>query len=369
MNEPTPPRSAADTGHRRRIEWWQLVYLGVLLFQPALSGIATPIDWVVTGIIAATAVALFLVAERRRAPLLTVIVAFCALGTVGVFANGGAAVVFNYAAAYAGISMPRDRLLRWLTGVTVLMVGLFLVSPIPLLYRVASFAFPLAFVWIVGIGVSHDVERELEAARLRVDNARIERLAMLGERERIARDLHDLLGHTLTGIIVRAQLVQRVAASDPVRAVGEARDVEDMARSALQEVRATVGGWQHHALAAELDAARDTLAVAGVTLVVEQPTGLSLSTTVEAALALAVREAVTNVVRHAGAHYCTVALVTDGDLVRLTVTDDGAGKAAPDGRGVTGMRDRIAALGGRVEHHVDRGTVLTVTAPAQQVAS
>ena len=94
-----------------------------------------------------------------------------------------------------------------------------------------------------------------------------------------------------------------------------------------------------------------------------------MSPAVEAAVALAVREAVTNVVRHAHARFCRIGIVTAGDDVRLTVVDDGRGTSAPEGTGLSGMRERVAALGGQVHFRVDGGTTLTVTVPAQGVAA
>ena len=217
----------------------------------------------------------------------------------------------------------------------------------------------------MGNWVMTDVDDLRESARLRVDNVRIERLATLGERERIARDLHDLLGHTLTGIVVRAQLIRKVAASDPARAAAEATDVEQLARDALTEVRAAVGGWRHHALDTEIDIARDVLTAAGVELFVHTDTKVSMSPAVEAAVALAVREAVTNVVRHAEARVCRIGIIEAGDDVRLTVADDGRGTGAPDGAGLSGMRERITALGGQVDRRMDGGTTLSIRVPAQ----
>lgn len=361
-----PP--AGHDGRRRFSDWWYLIFLGILLFEPALAPDTTGTDWLITAALAVVGGALY-VACMYQPPdrLIPLTVAFAVLGTVGVWFNGGASVFFVFAAANAGTFTPRSRARRWLVGLTGVLVVLILLSPLPLLYRFASFAFPLAFVWIVGHQVIDAVERERDAARLRVDNARVERLTTLSERERIARDLHDLLGHTLTGIVVRAQLIERLADADPARAAREASDIEQLARDALAEVRATVSGWRHHALDAEVDAARDALAAAGVTMVVEQDTAASLSPAVEAALALAVREAVTNIVRHAGATTCTIGIVASAGQVRLTVADDGVGTARPDGSGLTGMRERITALGGNIDRHTDRGTTLTVTVPAQQV--
>jgi two-component system sensor histidine kinase DesK len=252
---------------------------------------------------------------------------------------------------------------------TVLLVLLASASPIPMPFRLAAFAAPVVLVWLIGNWAMTDVDNLREAARLRVDNVRIERLATLGERERIARDLHDLLGHTLTGIVVRAQLIRKVAPSDPARAAAEATDVEQLARDALTEVRAAVSGWRHHALDTEIDVARDVLTAAGVELLVHSDTNVSMSPAVEAAVALAVREAVTNVVRHADARVCRIGIITAGDDVRLSVADDGRGTGGSDGSGLSGMRERITALGGRVDRRLDGGTTLTIRVPARGVAA
>jgi len=281
-----------------------------------------------------------------------------------------AATVFMvYAAGFVAGAASRRTARRWFIGLTVLLLVLASLSPIPMPFVLAAFAAPIVLVWLMGNSMMADADNLRESARLRVDNVRIERLATLGERERIARDLHDLLGHTLTGIVVRAQLIRKVAASDPARAAAEATDVEQLARDALTEVRAAVSGWRHYALDTEIDIARDVLTAAGVDLRVHTDTNVSMSSAVEAAVALAVREAVTNVVRHADARACTIEIITAGDDVCLTVADDGRGTSAPDGSGLSGMRERIAALGGHVERRMDRGTTITIRVPAQGVAA
>lgn len=365
----TTPETPAGT-HRRQgfAEWWHLVYFVMLAFQPAFDPTATAVDWALAATFLVVGVVLFWLGETRPEHKLRVTVAFTVVGVVATFFNAGAAVFFVYAAACAGTFEPRAYAQRWLLGLAAVLVIVALFSPVPFPYRILSFGFPLVFVWVVGSQVMLDAERERESRRLRIDNTRIERLATLGERERIARDLHDLLGHTLTGILVRAQLVRRLVDSDPQRAADEAAGIEDLARDALSEVRSTVSGWRHHALDAEIDAARAALTAADVDLVVEHDERLLLSPAVEAALALAVREAVTNVVRHAAAGRCTIGIVASGDQVRLTVADDGIGATAPEGSGLAGMRERIAALGGAVERRIERGTTLMVTVPAQEVA-
>ncbi len=186
----------------------------------------------------------------------------------------------------------------------------------------------------------------------------------MAERDRIARDLHDLLGHTLTAVVVRAQLVQRLAEHDPDRARAEAAGIETAARDALSAVRETVAGYRSVSLADELVEAGAALAAAGVELEADR-LDVHLSPAVEYALAMALREAVTNVVRHAGAHTCRITLVRDEAELRLEVADDGHGGIGPEGTGLQGMRERIAALGGHVDRVSGAGTRLVVAVPAE----
>ena len=327
-------------------------------------------DWVLAIALIAVGAVLVVVGGLGAArTTMVVAVLLTLLGVATVWFNTAATVFMVYAAGFVAGAASRRTAHRWFIGLTVLLLLLASASPIPMPFRLAAFAAPIVLVWLIGNSVMTDVDNLRESARLRVDNVRIERLATLGERERIARDLHDLLGHTLTGIVVRAQLIRKVAASDPARAAAEATDVEQLARDALTEVRAAVSGWRHHALDTEIDIARDVLTAAGVELLVHTDTNVSMSPAVEAAVALAVREAVTNVVRHADARVCRIGIITAGDDVRLTVADDGRGTGAPDGSGLSGMRERITALGGHVDRRMDGGTTLTITVPAQGVAA
>jgi len=368
-------RPSAAGLRRGAARWWYVIFLGVLAFEPMLQAVGAgtgattgspATDWLLIGGLMALGLVLVVIGELGTDRTKTVVaVLFTVLGVATVGYVSTATVFFVYAAAFAAGSSSRRTARRWCTALTVLLVVLAALSPVAMPFRLGAFAAPIVLVWLVGSSVMTEAENLRASARLRVDNVQIERLATLGERERIARDLHDLLGHTLTGIVVRAQLIRKVAPSDPERAAAEAAQVEQLAREALAEVRAAVSGWRHHALDTEIAVARDVLTAAGVELHVHAGTDVSLSPTVEAAVALAVREAVTNVVRHAHARVCRIGIVTDGDVVRVTVADDGRGTHAPEGSGLAGMRERVAALGGRVDRSADGGTTLTVTVPAQ----
>ncbi len=192
-----------------------------------------------------------------------------------------------------------------------------------------------------------------------------EKLAADAERERIARDLHDLLGHTLSVIVLKSELASKLAEKDPARAVAEIREVERISREALSEVRAAVQGYRGSGLSAELARSKVALDAAGVRLVLERPP-LELPPATEAGMSMVLREAVTNIVRHARAQNCTVCIEQRGEVYWLEVRDDGVGGLGSEGSGLTGMRERVRALGGELNREGESGTRLSARFPAPQ---
>jgi two-component system sensor histidine kinase DesK len=199
----------------------------------------------------------------------------------------------------------------------------------------------------------------------------VEALAAVAERERIARDLHDVLGHTLSVIVLKAELAKRLIASDPARAATEIADVETIGRSALTEVREAIGGYRSRGLVAELEAARGTLASAGVSLRADAKPidSSSLTAAEETVLALAIREAVTNIVRHARAKTCRLRFVTENGRRKLLVEDDGEHPLAREGNGLRGMRERVESLGGSLRVEREHGTRLLIELPLRTGAA
>ncbi len=187
--------------------------------------------------------------------------------------------------------------------------------------------------------------RELHAAR-----REIARLAVNEERLRFARDLHDLLGHSLSLIALKSELAGRLLPTAPERAAAEIGDVERVARDALREVREAVTGYRQPTLAAELRGAAAMLAAAGITADLDDPPA-ALPPPLAALFAWAVREGVTNVIRHSGARRCAVRIARADTTVALTVTDDGRGTGddAAAGSGLAGLAERVAACGGTME--------------------
>jgi two-component system, NarL family, sensor histidine kinase DesK len=182
------------------------------------------------------------------------------------------------------------------------------------------------------------------------------RLAITEERLRFARDVHDLLGHHLSVIALKAELAQRLVAVDPERAGREAGEVRELAAAALAEMREVVHGYRAVDLGAQLDAVARVLGSSGVLCTVTGNPG-PLPDIVATGLAATVREAGTNVLRHSRAKWCRIDLVRGVDEVRLTVANDGAGDPRPDAHssGLQGLSDRLAASGGRLRTDVADG--------------
>jgi two-component system sensor histidine kinase DesK len=187
--------------------------------------------------------------------------------------------------------------------------------------------------------------RELQATR-----AKLARIAVSEERLRFSRDLHDLLGHTLSLIVVKAEVARRLAEHDPAAAAHEAAEIEVIGRMALTDVREAVSGYREPDFAIEVNGCRAALMDAGMTVRVTQPEG-TLPPPANTLFGWAIREAATNAIRHSGARTCTIAVWAEGDVATLDVTDDGVGgrPSSDGGTGLRGLRERFALVGGAVE--------------------
>jgi two-component system sensor histidine kinase DesK len=201
-------------------------------------------------------------------------------------------------------------------------------------------------------------------------NSEIERLSAEAERERIARDLHDLLGHTLTVITMKLDLARRLLSHDSDRARNEIVEAEQTARSALAEVREAVSGYRAEGLDAEISRARRSLLSADVKLTTTLAP-VNLSSSQVDVLCLALREAVTNIVRHSHATVCHVALLEKDKTIHLTIEDNGLGGEIREGNGLRGMRERLQSLAGAVKLTglANEGTRLELTSPMASESS
>ncbi|NIH70017.1 sensor histidine kinase [Modestobacter marinus] len=340
-----------------RSSWWGQAIWAVpwLLFQyfPIADLVTTdrpaPARWVGwLGLIAFTVVYLRVIGRlgRPRAlrPDFVVMTSLAVALVVGFGASWAGLMIYVSAAAAAALPW------RWVWPAVI--AAALLCLAVILADEVSGQLFlpPLCLLTAFGIrgtGYLITVNRELQEAR-----EELARNAVTEERLRFARDLHDLLGHSLSLIALKSELARRLAEADPARAAAEMADVEEAARRALAEVRDAVSGYRQVTCAQALAEARSALTGAGID--VRLPDRVpALPGTVDAALGWVVREATTNVLRHSRAGTVTVDLAEDGVRAVLTVTDDGRGAHDPvtvlgttPGSGLAGLRERVGALGG-----------------------
>jgi two-component system, NarL family, sensor histidine kinase DesK len=335
-----------------------LIYLGFfLVYSIARSDSALHLA------LDAAALVIFLLLYFRGfwvggAALLRIAFAIVAIGVVLVPINPGASVFFIYGAAFLGEACRPGVAMRWLALICVIAGLEALLVPLPPHAWIPAIVISLL---IGGTNIHFGEVRRKDQALLKAREA-AEHLAAVAERERIARDLHDLLGHTLSVIVIKSELASKLSRIDPDRAAQEIRDVERISRNALNEVRRAIHGYRGAHLQDEVATGRGALEAAGVSLTIDvQPTVLGPEE--EHALALGLREAITNVIRHAGARRCEIRLAASDGRVTLVVQDDGVGGEHVEGAGLSGMRARLAGVGGTVDCSGARGTRLTLTVP------
>lgn len=297
----------------------------------------------------------------------------------------GIALVLLFATVYVhgfvrlGRSSRRD-VLGWgwkyvaalilLAGVAAALAGFTMLGMVPFIVAMGMFVLPLAAAymvfaaavvatsigaWTIGggawfmvgivglVGVATGAGRLLEQAGTD-HRALAENLLISSERERVARDVHDVLGHSLTVVSVKAELAERLVDTDPERARTELVQIQQLTRQALAEIRSTVGGLRTVRLTDQIEAARVALADAGIDARLPEDVSM-VEPRHRVVLAWALREAVTNVVRHSAARTCVVELGSDW----LSVVDDGRGlRGRREGNGLHGLRERANAAGGTV---------------------
>jgi two-component system sensor histidine kinase DesK len=288
------------------------------------------------------------------------VIAFALIG-FALSPFGGVWSVFNvYAASAAGRLRPRRTLVIAIIALQVTLLAFSLIIGQPWYYWIWG----LFFGTMVGFGTGWQTEVEAKNQQLEAAQHEVRAMAETAERERISRDLHDLLGHTLTLVAVKADLAVRLVGKDADAARKEMEDVAQAARGALGEVRAAVAGMRGAAFSVELERAKRMLAAAEVKAEVDAAAPVGDAER-EAVLAMALREAVTNVIRHARAQSCHIRLEATRSGYRLHVEDDGRGGELREGSGLAGMRARLAAAGGGLDiASDDRGTRLTASLPS-----
>jgi two-component system sensor histidine kinase DesK len=370
---PASPNLASEQPRRLRYLWlWTSIWL-VYMIQPIRDAWHQPQLWErVAGVGAGLAFsALYLMAFfRLRATIRStgkrfgpavgslVVGSMLALLAVLVVAVGesalGALVYVSVMAIFTLPALPAWTVVGAMAATVVTLTRL-----VPGWRPNDDLAFQIGVAALAVWGVLRLVERNAQLAAAREE---IAELAVVSERNRFARDLHDLLGHSLTVVSVKAELAGRLVRRAPERAEIELAEIQRLAREALTDVRSAVGGYREVSLGAELARARSALTAAGIEPVLPADAGAVPENRHEL-FGWAVREGVTNVVRHSGAEHCWVRLTAG----TVEISDDGRGPGAPAGvgHGLVGLRERVAAAGGTltVGRSAEGGYSLRVSVP------
>jgi two-component system, NarL family, sensor histidine kinase DesK len=336
-----------------------LVYLGFWFIQPYLDH-EPPRRWLWLFLALALFIPFYLLAHHGPQKSRWVwVLAMLVLGLVYVPINQSACGVF----IYVGTAIPEISESTNTVIVLLLLESGAIIAECWLLNLSAwVWSMGVAFSVLFGMNRLRMRQKARGDAKLRMAHEEIEQLAKTAERERIARDMHDVLGHSLSLIVLKSELAGRLLASQPARAALEIAEIETAARQALGEVRRTIAGYRSEGFASELTRAAQILETAGVRL--KRPAKAPyLTPRHEATLSLLLREAVTNIVRHAGASECSIEVSTAKDSTQLVIADDGRGDIRQEGNGLRGMRERVRELGGSLSLESTRGTRLHIELP------
>ena len=281
---------------------------------------------------------------RSGRAVLPYIAGITIVGMVLLPIHASAICFFIFAGAFGGRAGPPKTGVKLVAAITVVMVTQQVLLGHP------WFMWVIGGVFIVLISMVNIYYAQLSRknAQLKLSQEEIKQLAALAERERIARDLHDLLGHTLSVIAVKAELAGKLTERDLPKARAEIEDVCRISRDALKQVREAVAGYRHTGLAGELANARLAMEAMDIRFGYDPPPE-GIHAAAEAVLGMIVREAVTNVVRHARADRCRIVFRQERKQLVMEVRDNGVGGELKEGGGITGMRSRLQEVGGTLE--------------------
>lgn len=356
-----------DSGAMRTTtqRWWDgpwpwLVYL-VFLPLPWLWRWPDATTLITSALAVMTFLPLYVAAHRWQGlKLVGACAAITAIGIALAALPVGWTVFPIYAASAMGHARPRSVAILGIAAIAVVTMVTGLALSQPTLWWLPG---ALLVAMTGGATISREAFYDRTQALLATQEE-VRRLAGTAERERIARDLHDVVGRTLTLVALKADLAARLLDRDRDATRKEVEAIAAAARAGLADVRAALAGQAGGGLAQEASASIAALRTAGV-----QPTltgdAANVPANAGAVLAMTLREAVTNVIRHAGARHCMIHIIADPGYARLVVEDDGVGLSGREGNGLTGMRQRLVAAGGALHlAPAQSGTRLEASVPA-----
>jgi two-component system sensor histidine kinase DesK len=292
------------------------------------------------------------------------ILALCLLAIATSAYTPGASTFFSYIGFLIGFSY---RTKIWLS-LLVLLTLVIAVLHYLLKYPIPFFALP-AFSGVFTISIIGYVERMRFEVRIsqQKSHEEIEQLAVIAERERIARDLHDILGHTLSSIALKAELAEKLLALDKQdQAKQHVSELHQIARNTLSLVRQTVSGYKHRGLSGEVMELCDKLRQNGfvVELTGEIP---QLTPRAETALILALTELTTNVLRHSNGNHCQIVFRHSCDKILVSMRDNGRVNALVPGNGLQGIQERLNALAGDLQSSIHKGCEFIISLPRREL--
>lgn len=370
-HSPAPSSAAPAAAEHDRIALWSLLYAGFLFVNWEVAPLVRWLPPTLLTLAVFVPVYVHVVRRVRGRGALPAAALFALLTYVLLPFNVSANTYLIYAAALLPLGGMRPRWSLLAIGGAIALLGVEAVwLGWPTRYAVLVTAISAIIACAVYLANHFAHEKALRQAELKLSHDEVRRLAALAERERIGRDLHDLLGHTLSLITLKSELANRLLERDPQAARHEMVEVERVARDALAQVRRAVSGIRAAGIAAELAAARLLLETGDVALDYHLDE-VAMPPAIETALALVVREAVTNIQRHAHASRARVTLAVLDRAVELRIADDGRGGIGAAGNGLAGMQERLQTLGGTlvIESPRGGGSVLVARVPLPPQAS
>jgi len=288
-------------------------------------------------------------------PILALMAVLCCFGT---YITYGTHSLFGFIGFFCGFNYRRKySFLMMAALLSIILMSAMLFVPIKSMYFVAPAA--IISIGLFIFGVMEKRERFFRIEQMQSEQ-KIEQLGAIAERERIARDLHDLLGHSLSSIALKAELASKLSAAGVrEQAIHESEQVAELARTLLSEVRQAVSGLKQIGLYAQIDVLVKRLHDAGF-IVEEAIEKVPLSAEQESNLCFIFKEAVTNIIRHSKGKYVKLQLSSQNGVVEVAIQDDGELKKYQAGNGVDGIKERVSALGGQCDISIDSGMVINI---------
>ncbi|WP_394148203.1 sensor histidine kinase [Shewanella atlantica] len=291
------------------------------------------------------------------------ILAIIALGALITPINAGSLALFTFAGFFIGFYYS----LR--TAFFGLLALLTLLTTLSLLLGINHYFFVLYGGFLVlGVGLFGVAERKRVEAKCRQQQseAEISQLATMLERERIGRDLHDIMGHNLSSISLKAELAEKLLAKDELeQARIQLRELNEIARDSLSQIRQTVSDYKHKGLSASVMQLCQTLRDKGLSVSLEGDLPI-LPSTLESQLILSITELCNNVIRHSQASHCVITFERLTDEINISVTDNGTPQSVTEGNGLSGIRERLSEFQGKLDYSLEKHCRFTITLPVPE---